>query len=128
MKQGDPINPSLFNTVLEKCIRSCKLKWGKLNLGIRIQGGQNGLLDSIRFADYILLLRQSLKNVQAMLEDLITEIEKAGLELHMDKTNIMTNGIGRQPKKKNVKIHNGEISILNLSVCQTCMMLKSKDA
>eukprot|EP00973_Karenia_brevis_P029573 4079035-Karenia_brevis.AAC.1 len=52
-KQGDPLSPSLFNAVLEKAMRTCKLKWKQKKYGISVRGES---LTNLRFADDILLI------------------------------------------------------------------------
>ena len=56
VKQGDPISPKLFSSLLEHQFR--KLKWGN-RYGINIVGIR---LTHLRFTDYILLVANALPN------------------------------------------------------------------
>ena len=51
------------------------------------------LCTNLRFADDILLIGRSLSQVRSMLEDLITEAKKYGLEVHAEKTKVVTNKV-----------------------------------
>ncbi|CAH2101778.1 unnamed protein product [Euphydryas editha] len=84
VRQGDPISPTIFIAVLESIIG--KLNWEKV--GININGRY---LSHLRFADDIVLLSESTTQLQLMINSLHEESRKAGLEINLDKTNIMTN-------------------------------------
>eukprot|EP00973_Karenia_brevis_P070325 9775396-Karenia_brevis.AAC.1 len=47
-KQGDPISPNLFNSVLEDIVRPLQQKWRHKGYGINVDGD---LLCNLRFAD-----------------------------------------------------------------------------
>ena len=66
-KQGDPISPLLFNTVLEQIMRPLKQKWMKERKGIKLGAPADDTLQSLRFADDLLLIASSRKHVQDML-------------------------------------------------------------
>ncbi|CAH2270055.1 jg17908 [Pararge aegeria aegeria] len=84
VKQGDPLSPKLFITVLESIFR--KLNWE--NKGIKINGKY---LSHLRFADDLVLLSEDPKELQYMLESLNRESETVGLEMNKGKTKVMTN-------------------------------------
>lgn len=86
VRQGDPVSPTIFIAVLEYIIR--KLKWEKV--GININGCY---LSHLRFADDIVLLSESTNQLQQMINSLHEESHKVGLEINLDKTNVMTNHI-----------------------------------
>ena len=88
-KQGDPISPSLFNSVLEVVMRDIKDPWSRRHFG-----GVAERLTNLRFADDVLLVGSSLQQVSAMLQDLAAAAGKVGLELHPDKTKILANACG----------------------------------
>ena len=52
-------------------------------------------LTNIRFADDVMLLAKTLPQLQHMLTDIIEAAEKRGLELHPDKTKIISNTVRR---------------------------------
>lgn len=84
VKQGDPLSPILFSTVLEKIFDS--LNWE--TKGMNIHGRR---LTNLRFADDIVLVSQSHDEMQVMLNELMNECAKVGLLPNKDKTKVMTN-------------------------------------
>ena len=84
VRQGDPISPTIFIAVLESIIR--KLNWEKV--GININGYY---LSHLRFADDIVLFSENTSQLQLMVNALYEESQKVGLEINLNKTNIMTN-------------------------------------
>jgi hypothetical protein len=64
------------------------------------------LLQNLRFADDILLIGKSLREVQTMLEDVATQTAQVGLQLHAGKTKILSNGIGKDTRKTTINICN----------------------
>jgi hypothetical protein len=112
-KQGDPVSPILFNAALEDCMRRAKLKWAAKKWGINV--GTGDLLTNLRFADDLLIVGRSLFQVKSMLEDLATEAKKAGLEIHMGKTKIMKNGIGKSQQVEGVLVHGQRVEVLDKS-------------
>ncbi|GBP09530.1 Putative uncharacterized transposon-derived protein F52C9.6 [Eumeta japonica] len=97
VRQGDPLSPKLFSTVLETIFRG--LNWE--NLRINIDGAS---LTHLRFADDIVLFAETLKNIQQMIYELANESEKTGLKLNPEKTKVMTNG-----KKSTIRLGNNQI-------------------
>ena len=85
VRQGDPISPKLFTSLLEEVFRG--LKWSK-KAGISINGRK---LTNLRFADDIVIFATSHKQLQEMLQELHKESKKVGLLLNFNKTKIMTN-------------------------------------
>lgn len=88
VRQGDPLSPTIFIAVLESIIS--KLNWE--NVGININGCY---LSHLRFADDIVLLSESTNQLQQMINSLHEESRKVGLEINLNKTNVMTNYIRR---------------------------------
>ena len=88
-KQGDPMSPSLFNSVLESVFRKLKAKWQNRRCGITM--GSEEQLSNLRFADDVLLVASSRQHIQSMIQDLLEEASKVGLEMHTGKTKILTN-------------------------------------
>eukprot|EP00973_Karenia_brevis_P093120 12415722-Karenia_brevis.AAC.1 len=71
-------------------------------------------LTNLRFADDVLLIAPSLHQLKHMLTDLKDAASQVGLELHPDKTKILTNASKRtgRPTNKQVQINDVSIEIL----------------
>ncbi|KAJ4437195.1 hypothetical protein ANN_17330 [Periplaneta americana] len=85
VRQGDPISPKLFTSLLEDIFR--KLKWKKRH-GININGYR---LTNLRFADDIVLFAKNATDLQEMIQELSDCSAHAGLSMNMEKTQVMTN-------------------------------------
>ena len=92
-KQGDPLSPQLFNSVLEQALRDIQAKWRRNGWGIQLGGGKEReqLLCNLRFADDVLLIAQSRRQLTSMIQDLVLATKRMGLELHTGKTKILHN-------------------------------------
>lgn len=86
VKQGDIISPLLFNAGLEVVIQRWKNRIGQH--GICFEGG--GILQNIRYADDLMIYATSLESLEFMLEALIEELGKMGLEVNPKKSKILT--------------------------------------
>ena len=84
MRQGDPLSPLLFSTVLEKIF--AYLNWEAK--GINILGKK---MTNLRFADDIVLISHSAEEMQIMLNDLMQACSTVGLLPNKEKTKVMTN-------------------------------------
>ena len=84
VRQGDPLSPNLFNSVLEEVFR--KTNWDKY--GLVIDGKK---LNNLRFADDVILISESSEEIQKMTEELRKASQKVGLEINKEKTKFMTN-------------------------------------
>ena len=89
-KKGQPMSPILLNSVLEHIVGSLQAAWRQKGFGMDL-GNSQGNLTNLRFADDLLLIATSRRQMKHMLEDLIVEAARAGLEIHPVKTKIMTN-------------------------------------
>jgi hypothetical protein len=69
------------------------------------------LLTNLRFADDVLLIASSLKHVTTMLEDISLAAFPRGLELHPDKTEILSNQSVRAGRSKEKNVHFNGMSI-----------------
>jgi hypothetical protein len=87
-KQGDPMSPILFNAVLEEVIRPLKEVWIQKRWGIKVDGD---FLNNLRFADDILLIARSRRQIKTMLAELVKSAGRVGLEIHMGKPKILSN-------------------------------------
>lgn len=83
VRQGDPMSPKLFNTVLEYAFKT--LEWH--NKGIKIDGEY---LNNLRFADDIVVTADDLGKAREMIMELQVAIEKVDINMNTDKTKMMT--------------------------------------
>lgn len=86
VRQGDPLSPHLFNAVLQDCLST--VNWE--NYGININGRR---LNHLRYADDLVLISHSAKEVQKMLNDLCNASKTVGLLINRKKTVAMSNRI-----------------------------------
>ncbi|KAG7311162.1 hypothetical protein JYU34_002159 [Plutella xylostella] len=84
VKQGDPISPLLFNSLLEEVFRS--IDWR--DRGIKINGIN---MTSLRFADDIIFVSESSNELQETLSTFQTALASSGLQINETKTKLMTN-------------------------------------
>ena len=113
-KQGDPINPPLFNAVLEKAMARLKETWIHRGWGIRLGVGKEERLLNLRFADDILLVAKSLKVLTKMMEEMRVAVGEVGLEMHFGKTKILANVQGRkQSSALSANVGANEVDILS---------------
>lgn len=84
VKQGDPLSPKLFIAVLQSIMKN--LNWERK--GIRIK---DRYLSNLRFADDIVIFSESRKQLEEMINELMTVSNSIGLEMNASKTKILTN-------------------------------------
>ena len=109
-KQGDPLSSLLFNTVLQYSLESNLIKWQENKKGIRLSDKTEDCLTNLRFADDVLLFSTSLGKLRDMLCDFKASTEAVGLEIHPDKTKILSNQ--DNVKAKEITVDNIQIEIL----------------
>jgi hypothetical protein len=85
-KQGDPLSTLLFNAVLEAVFRDVRGKWKEHKYGIKMSIGLENRLTSLCFADDVLLLATSMKELKVMMQDLIEAAARRGLAAHDEKS------------------------------------------
>jgi len=90
VRQGDPLSPVLFNAALEEVMRACKDKWRREQLGLSVVTGGDRLTN-LRFADDLLLIATSLQDLERMIGDLALYGSEFGLQMHPQKTKILSN-------------------------------------
>ena len=91
VKQGDPLSSLLFNSLLEHIFQQLKQSWSARKVGIRLGHTTLTTLTNLRFADDVLLFSATLPQLTSMLNDLHDLAATCGLELHPDKTVILSN-------------------------------------
>ena len=113
-KQGDPLSSLLFNALLERVMMSAKGQFAAKKYGIQMGPTESTRITNLRFADDVLLVGRSLNQVSAMLESVYIEAQKVGLQLHPEKTKIITS-TGRaqgRPQNRSVNIGSMKIEVL----------------
>ena len=115
-KQGDPLSSLLFNCVLEDIMRKTKDLWAQRGYGLQIGFLDKTKINNLRFADDVLLISTSLPHITKMLKDMIVIARQYGLELHPDKTKILSNSTCRhgQAANSSITIDNMNIEILSV--------------
>ena len=113
-KQGDPLSSLLFNSLLEKMMTTVKTKIFGKKYGIQLGSSDSSRITNLRFADDVLLIGRSLTQITSMLEEVYKEAQACGLQLHPEKTKIITstNRTEGRPRNRNVKIGDMKIEIL----------------
>ena len=114
-KQGDPLSSLLFNALLEHIFRRLKIKWKERGMGIDM--GTDERLSNLRFADDVLLVAKKKPHLVKMLEDLQQEALRYGLELHPEKTKILTNCTNKTGRDSctSIEVNDMNIEILPLN-------------
>ena len=107
-KQGDPLSPVLFNAVLEHAMAPIKAKWIAKGMGVEI--GPD-IMTNLRFADDVLLLASSLKDLKEMLTDVSEAVRDCGLTLHSGKTKILCNLRWRRGEHRQEQVTVGKMKI-----------------
>ena len=96
-------------------MRTVKAKWRRKRWGLKL--GATRWITNLRFADDVLLIGTSLHQVRNMLQDVRAAARERGLELHPDKTKILSNATLRtgRPKATSTSIDDMDIGIVPLS-------------
>ena len=85
-------------------------RWQEGNKGIRLDARREDCFNNLRFADDVLLFSTSLSKLRDMLQDFKRIVEKVGLEIHPDKTTILSNQDTR--RRKEVIVDNIKVEVL----------------
>ena len=104
-KQGDPISPQLFNAVLESALKDVQQHWRQKGWGIKLGEVDSDKLTNLRFADDLIWLASSKKQLETMIGELIQAVARVGLELHMGKTKVLTNQVSKRGDSLTVRGH-----------------------
>jgi len=110
-KQGDPLSSSLFNALLEFIMKPLKEKWARKRFGVQLGATAATRITNQRFADDVLLVGCTRYQIQEMLKDVQAAALECGLELHPDKTKVITNAT-----KKSGRGREQQLNINGLSV------------
>jgi hypothetical protein len=111
-KQGDPLSPMLFNAVLESVIKPIHEKWRLNNFGVKIGRGRDDRLCNLRFADDLLLIASTERQLKIMIKDLVESAARVGLEIHPEKTKILANEYIKERRGRFMSIGSTHIEVL----------------
>jgi hypothetical protein len=107
----------LFNALLEDIMRTIKPKWIQKKMGLQLGHTELTHLTNLRFADDVILASSTLPRLQSMLSDIAAAAKSRGLELHPDKTKIISSLSQRRGRAKtsHVQVLDMQIEILPYS-------------
>ena len=108
-KQGDPLSSLLFNTVLQYSLEEDLKRWQEKRKGIKLSDAAEDCLTNLRFVDDVLLFSTSLEKLREMLCEFKISTEAVGLEIHPDKTKILSN-------QAQIKANEIEVDIIRLEI------------
>ena len=111
-KQGDFLSSFLFNSVLQSAMEKDTGTWNEKVLGIKLGEEKRDCISKPRFADDVLLMANSLKQLKRMMTDFTRSTEAQGLEIHSEKTKILTNQ--KSNRLKEIEIDGIHVEILPL--------------
>ena len=83
-KQGDPLSPILFSSVLESVLAPLQERWRGKGCGVQVDESATGRLCTSRFAD-----------------DILVAVGPVGLEIHPGKSKVMHNEFARGASTQN---------------------------
>lgn len=113
--QGDPLSPLLFNGVMDRVLRQIDP-----DVGYRINGS---LFNCIAYADDIILISSTKMGMQRILTQVHTSLLAFGMELSIEKSNVLSLvPSGREKKMKVVcdnSFHVGDANLRQIGVMDT---------
>ena len=112
-KQGDPMSPVLFNAALGKIMEPLQHRWQAKGWGADVYNQDGRRLTNLRFADDILIIASSKRQLQQMIDDLVTAAGEAGLSMHMGKTKVLSNDPANRGGK--LKLEKGTAEIISFA-------------
>src|SRR3978361_458399 len=89
VKQGDSLSPLLFITVMDKIVKSIKIKTNGLDTIVGYRRPEPVKLNNLMYADDIVLIADKEKKMQRLVNLWVEEIERLGMEVNEDKSKIM---------------------------------------
>ena len=96
VRQGDPLSPKLFTTIVEEVFKKADI-----SEGVNVDGEN---LTNLRFADDVALFNETTKQMEKHLNNLNSESLKVGLKIHKGKTKYMTNHADSEDQQKIEKV------------------------
>ncbi len=79
--QGDTLSPIMFKAVLESIMRNVQPIWRQRGWGSFVGDSLSDALANLRFADDVLLIGTSRRQIVGMLNDLVKAAAETGLEV-----------------------------------------------
>ena len=115
VKQGDPLSSLLFNALLQDIFSNLIPQWRQRRYGFELAHVRSSRITNLRFADDILLFATTLPQLTNMLTDLHNHAKRYGLEMHPDKTYILTNLSKRRGRQAatSVDVAGRTVQVLN---------------
>ena len=86
IKQGCPMSPYIFTLIKQKVLKQTQAKIPTINL---LEINRKGLPVILAFADDLLLMVKTVKEIEEILKVLKFELERVGLELNVDKSKVL---------------------------------------
>ena len=104
----------LFNAFLEQIFRRLKPTWTKNKWGMQLGVTDESRITNLRFADDVFLVAKTKPQLISMLKDVQCASLQCGLELHPDKTKILSNTTRKsgKGKEKTADINGLQVEIL----------------
>ena len=87
-KHGDLWSSLLFNSVLQSAMEKDIETWKDKGEGIKLSDEKGGCISNLLFADDVLMMETSAKQIRKMIVDFK---QRYRLEIHPDRTKILTN-------------------------------------
>ena len=101
----------LFNATLEVAMHRAKQKWRENGSGWACNSNAERLTN-LRFADDVMLFGESLSQAKGMLEDLVREAGEVGLEVHLGKTYVLSNGADSDREVRHIDVGRNRVEVL----------------
>lgn len=89
IKQGDSLSPLLFIIIMNKLIRKTRERTKQLQTIIGYQRLEPMKLEALMYADDIVLIADSKKKIQRLIDIWVEEIEMLKMEVNIEKSKIM---------------------------------------
>lgn len=86
IKQGCPLSPYIFTLIIQKVLKEVKKKYPSVNL-LELNNGRLPVV--LAFADDLLIIGTSVEQIESIIKHLKSELRKVGLEINVDKSQIM---------------------------------------
>ena len=110
-KQRDPWSSLKLKSVLPVALEDDLKTWREKGMGIKVRDAQSHCISNWRFADEVLSLFSSKNQLRKMMSDFKRSTSKTGLQIHPEKTNILSN---QKQKQKQRGAHIDNIQVKNL--------------
>jgi len=94
-RQGDPISPDIFITLLERVLDKTREKEG----GVKINGES---INNLCFADDIDLIDEDIQRLESTAQELSNEGKRYGLVMNFEKTKTMVFGAKEAPRRMEI--------------------------